>query len=271
LPPWAPWWIGASGGLFATILGKQVFGGLGCNLFNPAMIARVALLISFPVHMTQMVEPLPLGSTGAPDFVAGLRLIFFGGPEFDAVSSATLLSHTKAEFSRGLDLIQQGVSLPSVLGIQAGSLGETSALLIALGGVVLLGWRVISWPIPLAMLTGLAVPALIAHALDPARYLDAATHLLSGAAVLGAFFIATDSVTSPNTRPGQLVFGLGCGLLTWIIRTYGSYPEGVAFAVLLMNATTPLIDRWIRPRIYGRDRRGRALEPSHPDSKGDQR
>jgi len=121
------------------------------------------------------------------------------------------------------------------------------------------------------MLTGLAVPALIAHALDPARYLDAATHLLSGAAVLGAFFIATDSVTSPNTRPGQLVFGLGCGLLTWIIRTYGSYPEGVAFAVLLMNATTPLIDRWIRPRIYGRDRRGRALEPSHPDSKGDQR
>lgn len=261
LPPWAPWWIGVLGGVFATLLGKQVFGGLGCNLFNPAMIARVALLISFPVPMTQMVAPLPLGSPGAPDLIEGLRITFLGDGGFDAVSSATLLAQAKAEAARGIDLLHQQLAPLSPLGLRAGSLGETSGLLIAAGGLFLLLLRVISWHIPAAMLAGIALPALIAHALEPARYLDAATHVFSGGALLGAFFIATDYVTSPNTRLGQLVFGFGCGLLTWLIRTYGGYPEGVAFAVLLMNALTPLIDRLIRPRIYGRDRRGRPLEP----------
>jgi Na+-translocating ferredoxin:NAD+ oxidoreductase RnfD subunit len=112
------------------------------------------------------------------------------------------------------------------------------------------------------MLAGIALPAVLAHGADPARYLDATTHLLSGGAILGAFFIATDYVTSPNTRIGQLLFGFGCGFLTFVIRTWGGYPEGVAFAVLLMNALTPVIDRYIRPRILGRDWRGAPLDPA---------
>lgn len=180
------------------------------------------------------------------------------------MSSATPLGYVKTELSRGLDLLQIQAPAISFVGDRPGSLGETSALLIAAGGIALIFLRVITWHIPAAMLIGIAVPALIAHAIDPTRYLAAPVHLLSGAAMLAAFFIATDYVTSPNTRIGQLIFGLGCGLLTWVIRTYGGYPEGVAFAVLLMNALTPVIDRFIKPRIYGRDRQGRPLETSTP-------
>lgn len=265
LPPWAPWWLGAVGGLFATVIAKQVFGGLGQNLFNPAMVARVALLISFPVPMTQMVAALPLGSAGAPDFVQGLQITLAGMPNYDAVASASLLGHAKTELSRGIDLVQTlaSANMPalSFIGARTGSLGETSALLIAAGGIALMWLRIITWHIPVAMLLGIALPALIGHAIDPARYLGAGAHLLSGAAMLGAFFIATDYVTSPNTRLGQLVFAFGCGFFTWVIRTYGGYPEGVAFAVLLMNALTPAIDRLIKPRIYGRDRKGKPMEP----------
>ncbi len=265
LPPWAPWWIGAVGGLFATVIGKQVFGGLGQNLFNPAMVARVALLISFPAVMTAWVAPVPMGSTGAPGFIDGLRITLGGIPaSFDAIASATLLGHAKTELSRGIDLLQSlavaGAPTVGWSGNRAGSLGETASLLIAAGGLALIALRIITWHIPLAMLAGIVVPAAIGHAIDPARHLDVATHLLSGATMLGAFFIATDYVTSPNTKAGQLLFGLGCGLLTWVIRSWGGYPEGVAFAVLLMNALTPVIDRYIKPRIYGRDRKERALE-----------
>ena len=119
---------------------------------------------------------------------------------------------------------------------------------------------VISWHIPLAMLAGVALPAAIGHAVNPARYLDVTSHLLSGGVMLGAFFIATDYVTSPSTLPGKLMFGFGCGFISYVIRTWGGYPEGVAFAVLLMNTLTPVIDRFTPPRILGRDRRGRPLE-----------
>ena len=263
LPPWAPWWIGVFGGLFATILGKQVFGGLGQNLFNPAMVARVALLISFPLQMTAWVAPLPLFSAGAPGAIDGLLILFKGvPPAFDAVASASLLGFAKTEMSRGIDLVQALAHAPAQtwLGNRPGSLGETAAWLIAGGGVALMFLRIISWHIPLAMLAGVAVPAAILHAVDPGHYLDAGTQLLSGGAMLGAFFIATDYVTSPNTPRGQLIFGAGCGLLTWVIRTWAGYPEGVAFAVLLMNSLTPIIDSYVKPRIYGRDRKGVALE-----------
>jgi electron transport complex protein RnfD len=265
LPPWAPWWVGVVGGLFATVIGKQVFGGLGQNLFNPAMVARVALLISFPVPMTLWTAPVPILSTHAPGFVDGLWITFGGLPAaLDATSSATLFGYARSELSRGVDLLQSFSSTQapaiSFLGERAGSLGETSSLLIAGGGLLLLGLRIISWHIPFAMLATIAVSALLMHSVDPARYLDVATHLVSGGALLGAFFIATDYVTSPNTWVGQLVFGAGVGFLTYVIRTWGGYPEGVAFAVLLMNALTPVIDRFIRPRVYGRDRRGSALE-----------
>jgi Na+-translocating ferredoxin:NAD+ oxidoreductase RnfD subunit len=184
-------------------------------------------------------------------------------PAFDAVASASLLGFAKTELSRGIDLAQSLLHAPiqGWYGSRAGSLGETATWLIAAGGVAMIFLRTITWHIPLAMLLGIAVPAAILNAIDPARYMEASTHLLSGGAMLGAFFIATDYVTSPNTRRGQLVFGAGCGVLTYVIRTWAGYPEGVAFAVLLMNSLTPVIDSYIRPRIYGRNRQGVALEP----------
>jgi len=262
LPPWAPWWIGVFGGVVAMLLGKHAFGGLGQNLFNPAMVARVALLISFPVQMTSWVSPLPLFSAGAPGPIDGLLITLQGIPaSLDAVSSASLLGFAKTELSRGVDLVHAMGEAPaqSWFGSRAGSLGETAAWLIAAGGIVMMGMRVISWHIPVSMLVGVAVPAAILNAVDPAHYLDAATHVLSGGVMLGAFFIATDYVTSPNTFRGQLIFGAGCGVLTYVIRTWAGYPEGVAFAVLLMNSLTPIIDSYVKPRVYGRNRKGSAL------------
>lgn len=271
LPPWAPWWVALVGGFIAIVVAKQVFGGIGQNVFNPAMVARVALLVSFPLPLTQWVSPLPLVSLPAPDFVHGLRIFLGVEPLLDAMSSATLLGHAKTELSRGIDLLH-ALSAPaapaaSLIGERAGSFGESASLLILAGGLYLIAARVISWHLPAAVLAGIALPAAIGHAADPARFLDAPTHLLSGAMVLGAFFIATDYVTSPNTRAGQVLFGLGIGLLTWVIRTWGGYPEGMAFAVLLMNALTPVIDRYVRPRILGRDRRGRPLDVPAPEVK----
>lgn len=269
LPPWAPWWVAVLGGFIAIIIAKQVFGGIGQNVFNPAMVARVALLVSFPLPLTLWIAPLPPGLGTGPDFVTSFQL-FLGVQSLpDGVTSASLLGHAKTELSRGVDLLQMfgADALPtsdavpgfSWLGERAGSLGESASLLILAGGLYLLVTGVITWHAPLAVLTGLAVPAAIGHAIDPAHYLSPTVHLLSGAAMLGAFFIATDYVTSPNTPLGQIVFGLGIGLLTWVIRTWGGYPEGMAFAVLLMNALTPVIDRLIKPRIMGRDRKGRPL------------
>jgi RnfABCDGE-type electron transport complex D subunit len=258
LPPWAPWWIGAVGGAFAVVVSKQVFGGLGQNVFNPAMAARVMLLISFPVEMTTWVGP----GANLPDFMPSLA-VTFGGASLDGVASASVLGHVKTEFTRGIDLAH---SLPAVWsgadmswGHRAGSLGETSAPLLLLGGLVLIWRKIITWHAPLAVLLGALLPAVIAHALAPDRFGGIDYHLLSGGLMLGAFFIATDPVTSPNTGPGQLLFGFGVGLLTWLIRSFGGYPEGVAFAVMLMNAATPVIDAYIKPRIYGRDRKGRSM------------
>ena len=265
MPPWAPWWSGVVGGFIAIVIGKQVFGGLGQNLFNPAMVARVALLISFPVVMTQWVAPQPLTAPESPSFVDSLRITLSSPPVPDAIASASLLGHGKTEMSRGLDLLhafaEPKAPATSAIGMRAGSLGEGAALLIAAGGLYLFFAGIIGWQIPFAVLAGIAVPAAIGHSVDPSRYLGATEHLLSGAAMLGAFFIATDYVTSPNTTAGQLIFGLGVGLMTWIIRTWGGYPEGMAFAVLLMNALTPVIDRYVKPRILGRRRDGRELEP----------
>lgn len=262
LPPWAPWWIAAVGSLFAVVVAKQIFGGLGQNVFNPAMAARVMLLISFPLEMTAWVAPLPITSPQAPGFLEGLA-VTFAGMQLDGMSSASLLGHAKTELSRGVDLVASlrghDVLEDGLWGHRAGSLGESAGLLLAAGGVYLIARRIVTWHAPVATLLGVALPALIAHALDPGQYLGLVPHLLSGGLMLAAFFIVTDPVTSPNTAVGQWIFGLGVGFLTWMIRTWGGYPEGVGFAVLLMNAATPIIDRYVKPRIYGRDRRGRAL------------
>jgi len=270
LPPWAPWWVAIVGGFIAIVIGKQVFGGVGQNVFNPAMVARVALLVSFPLPLTQWIMPLPLNTLAAPDFIHGLQ-IFLGNQVMpDAMASASLLGHTKTELARGVDLLHSlggdHGALFSVVGTRAGSLGESASLLILAGGLYLLASGIITWHTPVAVLAGLAIPAAIGHAVDPTHYLSVSSHLLSGAAMLGAFFIATDYVTSPNTGRGQIVFGLGIGFMTWVIRTYGGYPEGMAFAVLLMNALTPVIDRFVKPRILGRDRKGKPLDI--PESKG---
>ncbi len=239
LPPTAPWWLVVLGSLFAVIIGKQIFGGLGQNVFNPAMAARVMLLISFPLEMTIWVSPV------------------------DGMASASVLGHIKTELTRGVgvdsSLIGHFSMLDGLVGNRIGSMGETATLLLLAGGLFLIARRIITWHAPVAMLLGVAVPALLFHAIDGNHYAGPMVHLLSGGLMLGAFFIVTDPVTSPNTALGQFIFGLGCGLLTWIIRTWGGYPEGVAFAVLLMNSATPLIDQYVKPRIYGRDRKGAAL------------
>lgn len=263
LPPWAPWWTGVMGSLIAIVVAKQVFGGIGQNLFNPAMVARVALLITFPLEMTTFVMPKPLLSTDAPGFLQGLVITFGSGFQVDAVSSASTLGHVKTELGRHvpLDTALTPVfdALTSFIGNMPGSLGETSAALILLGGLYLLFKRAITWHIPVSMLVSLMILATLFHWVDPGAYLGPLVHLLSGAALLGAFFIATDPVTSPVTPKGQLLFGAGCGLLVFVIRTWAGYPEGMAFAVMLMNALTPLIDHYVRPRVYGRDRKGEPL------------
>jgi electron transport complex protein RnfD len=271
LPPWAPWWLGLLGAFLAIVVGKQVFGGIGQNLFNPAMVARVALLISFPLEMTTWLPPQPLGAAGSPGLLDSLAITFgLGGAQIDAVSSASLLGHVKTELGRGTPLSQamggEYDPLQLALGAVPGSLGETSALLVLLGGLFLMFKKIISWHIPLSMLGTLAALAALFHGLHPEHYPGALYHVLAGSSLLGAFFIATDLVTSPVTRRGQLLFGAGCGALVYIIRTWAGYPEGVGFAVLLMNAMTPLIDHYVRPRIYGRDRKG---EPLHYRNAGD--
>ncbi len=265
LPPWAPWWVGVVGAVIAIVIAKQVFGGVGQNLFNPAMAARVALLISFPLEMTTFVEPQPLFSAAAPTLQQSLAITFgSGGAAIDAVTSATILDHTRTELGQGVALGEIAGYDPLALawGGVPGSLGETSALLLLLGGLLLLWRRVITWYIPVALLGTITLLATLFHLIAPESYASAPYHLLSGAVMLVAFFIATDPVTSPLSVRGQLLFGAGCGAFIWILRTWSGYPEGAAFAILLMNAFTPLIDHYIRPRIYGRDRRGVPLNES---------
>lgn len=271
LPPWAPWWVGLIGALIAIIIGKHVFGGLGQNLFNPAMVARVALLISFPLELTTYLLPKPLGSESAPDFQQGLDITFGAGVDIDTISSASILGHLRTETGRGQEvdtILTESFSYWDALwGAIPGSMGETSATLILLGGLLLLALRIINWAIPVAMLATVALLATLFNLIDPGQYPNALYHLLSGSLMLGAFFIATDLVTSPVTFKGQLLFGAGCGVLVFVIRSWSGYPEGVAFAVLLMNALTPLIDHYLRPRIFGRDQAGRPLDSHRTQGK----
>ena len=236
LPPTVPMWLCALGAVFAIVVGKQIYGGLGQNLFNPAMLGRVMLLICFPVEMTNWSAPSPI------DFSGNQVVVPDSWFQFDGVTSATALSGLVDESTQALSLM---------FGAQSGSLGETSALFILLGGLFLIYKRVIHWAIPASFLAGLGIPAVISWLINPSEFLPLSTHLLGGAAMLGAFYIATDLVTSPTSVRGQLVYGASCGLLVWLIRSFGSYPEGVAFAVLIMNAASPLIDHYMRPDIFG--------------------
>jgi len=263
LPPWAPWWIGVLGSFCAIVIGKHVFGGIGQNVFNPAMLARSILLVSFPLEMTTWISPRPFGADQAPGIAQGWGITMQGVENLDAVSSASVLGHVRTELGRGESLPDILIStydpMLSAVGIVNGSLGETSALLFLLGGIFLIFKRVITWHIPVAMLGTVTLMATTFSLLDPNHYAGPLFHLLNGGLMLGAFFIATDPVTSPSSNQGKLLFGIGCGMLVFIIRNWGGYPEGMAFAVLLMNATTPLIDHYIKPRIYGYSSSSRLL------------
>ncbi len=235
LPPSAPWWLALFGAAIAILVGKQVYGGLGYNPFNPALVARVVLLISFPVQMTSWTAPTPLGSG------------------IDAVTTATPLGEMKTAvmLTGKLPALAHSGFGDYLLGNMGGCLGEVSALALLLGGLYLLWSRVITWHIPVSFIGTLLVIGGIFWAVSPEKYPNPLFHLLTGGLLLGAFFMATDMVTSPVTGRGMLIFGCGCGLLTVLIRLFGGYPEGVSFAILLMNAATPLIDRYYRPKIYG--------------------
>jgi electron transport complex protein RnfD len=235
LPPGLPWWMAAIGSVVAIVIAKQLYGGLGYNPFNPALVGRVVLLISFPVHMTAR-------------WVTASR---FGT---DAVTTATPLSQMKESLATlgHIDIAFGKEQIFDLLiGNRAGCLGETSVVLLALGGLFLVWKRVISWRIPVMFIGAVWAMTGIFYLFDPTHYANPAFHVITGGLFIGAIFMATDYVTSPVTKRGMLIFGAGCGVITVLIRLWGAYPEGVSFAILLMNAATPLIDRYTRPEVFG--------------------
>lgn len=263
LPPWTPWWVGVLGSAIAIIISKHPYGGLGQNVFNPAMVARVALLISFPLEMTIFVNPVPMFSADAPSLMESFRIIF-GGASYDAFTSASVLGVIKTGLGQGMAMgdIMQGSYQPLtwMIGNEPGSMGEVSAILLTAGGILLIYHRVITWHIPVSTIASIAGVAALFHFIDGSRYPDAMVHLFAGATFLTAFFIATDPVTSPMSPRGQLFFGVALGVLIYILRTWSVYPEGASFAILIMNALTPMIDRYLRPRIFGRTYKGDPLK-----------
>jgi len=218
-----PWWVCVLGGVLAIILGKQLFGGLGYNPFNPALVARVGLLIGFPAIMTTWNDP------------EGGKMVV------DTVTAATPLGLEPGATSLG-NLLSGNVG---------GCLGETSAIALLIGGAVLMAFKLIKWQVPLAFIGTVFVITGGAHLISPETTHSPIFHVLSGGLLLGAFFMATDMVTSPMTKKGALIFGLGCGIMTSAIRLWGSYPEGVSFSILFMNALTPLIDRVSISKPFG--------------------
>ena len=220
LPASLPWWITAAGAVFAIAIAKMAFGGLGCNIFNPALTGRVFLLISFPAAMTAWPLPTP------------------GFGDADGVTGATLLSQLKESAT---DIIPDATSLLS--GNMGGSMGETCAAAIIIGFIYLIATGTVRWHIPAAIVAGMALIDLFAGF---PLWID----LLSGGLLLGAVFMATDYVTSPMTRSGMLLYGLLIGIITASIRRWGIYPEGMSFAILIMNGATPLINRYMRPTRF---------------------
>ncbi len=259
LPPLAPWWLIVLGTFFAITIAKQCYGGLGQNPFNPAMVGYVVLLISFPVHMTNWLPPHELQNLSISP-LDSLSVIFNGHTltgisleqlrtGVDGMSQATPLD----SFKTGLlthsvtEVLQQPILQGSLAGI--GWQWVNVAYLI--GGLIMINRRIISWHIPLSFLGTLAILSVVSYLIDDSRFAPPLVQLLSGATMLGAFFIATDPVTASTTPKGRIIFGVIIGFLVWVIRVFGGYPDAVAFAVLLANITVPLIDYYTQPRAYG--------------------
>lgn len=230
LPASVPLWILAIGALVAIGVAKMSYGGLGKNPFNPALVGRVFLFISFPAKVAMSDWPIP-------------KALFSSSNLTDAVTGPTPLLAFKN--GQAADLFNM------FIGNIGGSLGEVSALALIIGGLILLFRKVITWHIPVSFLLSAAAFALVLWLVDPSQYMNPAYHMLAGGMMLGAIFMATDMVTSPITYKGQLIFGFGCGVLTIIFRSFGPMPEGVSFAILIMNAVTPLIDKAFKPKRFG--------------------
>jgi len=238
VPSSLPIWMVIVGSLVAIGIAKLSFGGLGYNIFNPALVARVFLLVSFPVQMTTW--PVP--------FENNMTLV-------DAVTGETTLGMIKEGLMYGETMATISEKLPSamdlLLGITSGSIGEMSGLALLLGGIFLLARKVITWHIPITLLATMFVMTGIFWLVDPEQYANPLIHVLSGGAILGAFYMATDLVTSPVTKKGMIVFAIGIGVITVVIRLFGAYPEGISFAIIIMNAFVPLINKYFKPRRFG--------------------
>lgn len=251
IPPLSPWWMTVVGVAFAIIFAKHLYGGLGYNPFNPAMIGYVLLLISFPLEMTtwlpmQTIAEQPMG------WMSALQLIFtgqFNGLGIDAYSGATPLDAMKTQIA--LQQHPEFINSQDMFGMVGGLGWEWINIWFALGGLWLVYRRVISWHVPVAMILALLIASSLTSLIDPTISASPLFHLLSGGTMLGAFFIATDPVSGSTTLKGRIVFGAGVGILTYVIRIWGGYPDGVAFAVILMNMLVPLIDYYTQPRVYG--------------------
>ncbi|OQA49922.1 MAG: Electron transport complex protein RnfD [Bacteroidetes bacterium ADurb.Bin302] len=228
LPSNLPWWMVVIGAFVAIGLGKMCFGGIGNNPLNPALVGRVFLLISFPAAMTTWPKPLP-----------------FSMNYIDAETAATPLSIIKYK----LEGMPSQMDL--LIGQIGGSLGEISAIALLIGGIYLLASRTITWHIPVSIISTILVFTGIMHAVDPATYANPLTQILCGGILLGAIFMATDYVTSPMSHSGQIIYGIGIGIITVVIRLFGAYPEGMSFAILIMNAVTPLLNNYIKPKRFG--------------------
>ncbi|WP_301101541.1 RnfABCDGE type electron transport complex subunit D [Propionivibrio sp.] len=247
-PPLAPWWLIVVGALFAIIVAKHLYGGLGQNPFNPAMIAFAVCIVSFPALMSQW-PPVDL-NTG---FAEQLALVFGSSPRLDAMSGATPLDALKTalKLGEGSASVASVVADASTFGYFAGKGWEWVATAYLLGGLWLWQRKIISWHAPLGFITGIALLAGALWLWNPGQFANPLFHLFSGGAMLGAFFIVTDPVSGCTTPRGKLIFGFSAGALAYVIRVFGGYPDGVAFAVLLLNICVPLIDLYTQPPIFG--------------------
>ena len=256
-----PWWLCLIGAFLAIWLGKQVFGGLGHNPFNPALVARVALLIALPKYMTSWIPTRFMNG----DITSYAQRFFTPGAwsnvlneQLDGVTCATPLGvvSTTEKVVQGAQGVFANVANPEAyqqyfLGNMGGCLGETSAVALLLGGIILILFKLIKWQVPVFYVATVAIFTAIINYFFPGVTPPALFHILTGGLLLGAIFMATDMVTSPMTKKGAVIFGIGCGLITCVIRIWGNYPEGVSFAILFMNALVPLIDRFATKKPFG--------------------
>jgi Na+-translocating ferredoxin:NAD+ oxidoreductase subunit D len=253
LPAGTPWWIPVVGSVFAIAVGKMTFGGLGYNPLNPALVGRVFLLISWPVQMTT-TWTMPRGTVVDAETVATPLAIYKENIALLKNQGDASIGAVNSAMSALMDLKDSYQDL--FIGNVSGCIGETSAMLLLIGAVFLLYKRYIDWRIPVTFVVTVGILAWVLGGHEGLFTGPWLFHILAGGVILGAFYMATDMVTSPITPRGQFIFGFGCGLLTVVIRLYGGFPEGVSFAIILMNLTVPLIDRYTRPRIFGTGKGG---------------